>query len=82
MTELLKQAIAQIQQLPPDRQDAILLRSRFANATRLLDELKDDQAWTDRFAATTDDQWDKLAKMVHGEIKEGKTFPLDDVFPG
>lgn len=74
MTELLKEAIAQIQQLPPDRQDAI--------ATRLLDELKDDQAWTDRFAATTDDQWDKLAKMVRAEIKEGKTFPLDDVFPG
>lgn len=74
MTELLLEAIAQIQQLPPDRQDAI--------ATRLLDELKNDQAWTDRFAATTDDQWDKLAKMVRGEIKEGKTFPLDDVFPG
>ncbi len=74
MTELLKQAIAQIQQLTPEQQDAI--------ATRLLDELKDDQAWTDRFAATTDDQWDKLAKMVRGEIKSGKTFPLDDVFPG
>jgi hypothetical protein len=56
MTELLKEALAQIQQLPPEQQDAI--------ATRLLDELKDDQAWKERFAATTDDQWDKLAKMV------------------
>ena len=74
MTELLLKAIAQIQQLPPEQQDAI--------ASRLLDELKDDQAWTTRFAATTDDQWDKLAKMVRGEITEGKTFPLDDVFPG
>lgn len=89
MTELLKEAIptvscanAQIQQLPPDQQDAILLWSRCAIASRLLDELKNDQAWTTRFAATTDDQWDKLAKMVRGEITEGKTFPLDDVFPG
>jgi hypothetical protein len=47
MTELLLKAIEQIQQLPPDQQDAI--------ASRLLDELKDDQAWTARFAATTDE---------------------------
>jgi hypothetical protein len=47
MTELLQQAIAQIQQLPPDRQDAI--------ASRFLAELKEEQKWETSFAATTDE---------------------------
>jgi hypothetical protein len=37
MTELLQQAIAQIQKLSPDQQDAI--------AARLLAELQDKQKW-------------------------------------
>lgn len=41
MTELLQQAIAQIQQLPPDQQDAI--------AARFLAELQDEQKWETRF---------------------------------
>jgi len=45
MTKLLQQAIAQIQQLPPEQQDAI--------ASRFLDELKDEQKWEASFAATT-----------------------------
>lgn len=73
MTELLQQAIAQIEQLPPDQQDAI--------AARLLNELEDDQKWTTRFAATTDDQWDRMAQMVRQEIASGETVPLDTVFP-
>lgn len=59
MTELLRQAIAQIQQLPPDQQDAI--------ASRFLAELQDEQKWESRFAATTDDQWDQMAAMVRQE---------------
>jgi hypothetical protein len=35
MTELLRQAVAEIEKLPPEQQDAI--------ATRLLAELKDEQ---------------------------------------
>ncbi|AFY83563.1 hypothetical protein [Oscillatoria acuminata] len=50
MTELLQQAISQIQQLPPDQQDAI--------AARFLAQLQDEQKWETRFATTTDDQWD------------------------
>jgi hypothetical protein len=73
MTELLQQAIAQIQQLPPDQQDAI--------AARFLDELQDEQKWESRFAATTDDQWDQMAAMVRQEIAKGETTPLDEVFP-
>jgi hypothetical protein len=72
MTELLQQAIAQIQKLPPDRQDAI--------ASRLLAELQDEQKWESRFAATTDDQWDQMAAMVRQEIAAGETTPLSEVF--
>jgi hypothetical protein len=43
MTELLQQAIAQIQQLPPDLQDAI--------ASRFLAESKEEQKWETSFAA-------------------------------
>jgi phage I-like protein len=73
MTELLQQAIAQIQQLPPDQQDAI--------AARFLAELQDEQNWEARFAATTDDQWDQMAAMVRQEIARGEIVPLDEVFP-
>jgi hypothetical protein len=73
MTELLQQAIAQIQQLPPDQQDAI--------AARFLAELQDEQKWENLFAATTDDQWDQMAAMVRQEIAKGETVPLDQVFP-
>lgn len=72
MTELLRQAIAQIQQLPPDQQDAI--------ASRFLDELQDEQKWESRFADTTDDQWDQMAAMVRQEIASGETAPLSEVF--
>jgi hypothetical protein len=73
MTELLQQAIAQIQQLPPDQQNAI--------ASRLLAELQDEQKWEARFATTTDNQWDQMAAMVRQEIAKGETVPLDEVFP-
>lgn len=60
MTELLRQVFAEIEKLPAEQQDAI--------ATRLLAELKDEQAWEKRFKATTDKQWNKLAQMVRQEI--------------
>jgi hypothetical protein len=73
MTELLQRAIAQIQELPPDQQDAI--------AARFLAELQDEQKWETRFAETTDDQWDQMAAMVRQEIMAGEIIPLDEVFP-
>ncbi len=69
MTELLRQAIAQIERLPPDQQDAI--------AARFLAELQDEQKWETRFSATTDDQWDQMAAMVRQEIARGETVLLD-----
>lgn len=73
MTELLKQAIAEISKLSDDLQDAI--------AARLLAELEDEQAWQSRFEATTDSQWDNLAALAREEIESGTVVPLDDVFP-
>ncbi len=73
MTELLRQAISQIEKLPAEQQNAI--------ATQLLAELQDDQKWETRFAATTDDQWDRMAAMVRQEIARGETVTLDTVFP-
>ena len=39
-------------------------------ATRLLAELKDEQAWQVHFESTTDKQWDRLAAKVRQEITE------------
>jgi len=73
MTELLRQAISEIQKLPAVQQDAIALR--------LIAELKDEQKWTEQFESTTDNQWDRLADMVRQEIASGDTVPLNEVFP-
>lgn len=62
MTELLRRVIAEIEKLPEAEQDAI--------ASRLLAELKDEQAWRVRFESTTDEQWDRLAVKVRQEITE------------
>ena len=73
MRELLQQAIAAIEKLPAEVQDAI--------ATRLLAEAADEQAWAAQFEATTDMQWDRMAETVRRAIDEGGSVPLDDVFP-
>lgn len=67
MTDLLQQAISEISKLSDEQQDAI--------ATRLLSELKDEQAWQARFEATTDLQWDGLAAMVRKDIKNDQIVP-------
>ena len=73
MTSLLQQAIAEIEKLPAEGQDAI--------ASRILAELSDERAWESRFEATTDEQWERLAQGVRREIAAGETTPLEDVFP-
>ena len=94
MTELLQQAIAALEKLSDEQQDAI--------ATRLLDELEiehssamvshspaqnlgsaeleDERVWQAQFEATTDTQWDCMAAMVRQEIAAGDVVPLDLVF--
>ena len=73
MTDLLQRAVAEIEKLPAEEQDAI--------ARRILAELADDQAWAAEFRGTTDQQWDRLAETVRREIRDGETQPLDRVFP-
>ncbi|MYA21949.1 MAG: hypothetical protein F4Z30_03785 [Gemmatimonadetes bacterium] len=65
MADLLQQVFLEIQKLPADQRDAI--------AARILTDLKDEQAWTQRFEATTDEQWDRLAESARREIAGGAT---------
>jgi predicted ArsR family transcriptional regulator len=73
MTSLLQQAIAEIEKLSAEGQDAI--------AARIMAELADERAWAGRFSATSDEQWERLTQAVRREIAAGETTPLDDVFP-
>ncbi len=73
MTTLLQRAVAEIEKLPAEDQDAI--------AARLLAEVDDERQWDARFASTTDDQWDRLVAGVRRDVAAGGTLPLDDVFP-
>ena len=73
MTELLQRAIAEIQRLPAEEQDAI--------AARILADLEDEQTWAAQFAATTDDQWARMVEQVRRDIAADDTNALDDVFP-
>lgn len=68
MTEQLQRAIAEIQKLPADTQDAI--------AARILADLEAEQAWAAQFAATTDDQWDRMVDRVRHEIRTGDVVDL------
>ena len=68
MTELLRQAIAQIEKLPPDQQDAI--------ATMILEELEDEHRWDESFTRSPD-LLSKLAAEAMAEYRAGKTQELD-----
>ena len=73
MTTLLQRAIAEAEKLSAEEQDAI--------AARWLAEVEDERQWNARFAATTDEQWDRLAEKVRRDVAKRGTFPLEDVFP-
>ena len=60
MTKLLEQAVAEIEKLPEETQDAI--------AARLLADLADEQDWAVRFAETSEDQWEQMVALVRREI--------------
>jgi hypothetical protein len=72
-TQLLQRAIAAMENLPEELQDAI--------AERMLEEVADEQAWNARFEATSDAQWSQLAETVRRSIRDGSTTPLEDVLP-
>jgi hypothetical protein len=64
MTDLLERAIAQLQNVPIDRQDAI--------ATLILEELEAEQAWDASFARSPD-LLAQLAAEAMAEHHAGKT---------
>jgi hypothetical protein len=70
MTQLLQRAISELSKLPDDTQDAL--------ATRILADLEDEQAWDVQFAATTEEQWARLAEMAQREIAAGDSMPLEE----
>ena len=74
MTELLERAVAEAASLSEAEQDAI--------AARILAEIEDEREWDRRFAATTDEQWDKLAAMARRQIEAGGSVPLDELIRG
>jgi len=68
MTKLLDQALEKAKKLPERDQDAI--------AAIILDELGDDSAWEQSFAASHD-ALAALANEALAEDRAGKTRPLD-----
>ena len=63
MTQLLEQALAQVQQLPQTEQDAI--------AALILEELADERRWDEAFAKSQD-QLARLAARAREEIRAGR----------
>jgi predicted amidophosphoribosyltransferase len=63
MTALLEKAIAELQKLPPDRQDQM--------ASLILSELADEAHWDRQFAASQD-ALSRLAAKVRQDIRQGK----------
>ena len=73
MTSLLRRALSEAETLTEDDRDA--------NASLLLAEVEDERGWAERFAATTDDQWDRIIARVRRDVANRGTFPLDGAFP-
>jgi hypothetical protein len=63
MTNLLEQAIAEIQKLPDSDQDAI--------AALILEEIADEQRWRATFA-NSQDQLARLAEKARADIQAGR----------
>jgi len=72
MTQLLKNAIEQVQNLSSDEQDAI--------AAIILEEIADDRKWDETFARSQE-QLSKLAEKVRQDIRAGKArdMGIDDL---
>ena len=74
MTKLLERAVAEASARPEAEQDAL--------AARILAEIADEREWDRAFAATTDEEWDKLAAMARRDIAAGGSSSLDEVVRG
>jgi hypothetical protein len=68
MTRALDAAIAKLATLPPEEQDRV--------GNWLLEELRDEEHWSHRFAASQD-ALSKLAAEALADDAAGRTTPLD-----
>ena len=69
MTALLEKALQQLEEQPPDTQDAI--------ASQIMETLKD-EAWERSFAASHD-VIEEMAQEAIAEDQRGETRPLDEL---
>ncbi|HMC64533.1 MAG TPA: hypothetical protein VKI65_06315 [Gemmataceae bacterium] len=63
MTQLLQQAITEVQKLPAAEQDAI--------AALILEELADERLWEQQFARSQD-QLARLAEKARDDVRDGR----------
>ena len=63
MTQLLEQALAELEKLPKPEQDAI--------AALILEEIADERRWDDAFARSQD-RLAELARKVREDIQDGR----------
>ena len=70
MTKLLKEVLAKLSKLSPERQDEI--------AAWLLAEMEDEARW-DKSFAESQDALEKLANEALEEHKRGETRPLEEL---
>jgi hypothetical protein len=78
MTELLERAIAQLQTLPPNAQNAADRHSASLIATMILEELEDETRWDEAFARSSN-VLAQLAAEAMTEYHAGKTIEILDV---
>ena len=72
MTQLLEQAIAEVQKLPGPAQDSI--------AALILEQIADDHAWDEAFARSQD-QLARLAAKAREDIAAGRVRRLERKAP-
>ncbi len=70
MTKLLKEVLAKISKLSPERQDEL--------AAWLLAEMEDEARW-DKSFAESQDALEKLADEALEEYRRGETRPLEEL---
>ena len=68
MTELLEQALAELEKLPASEQDAI--------AALILDEIRDEQRWDEAFARSQE-ELARLANKVREDIRADRVKDVE-----
>ena len=74
MTHELQSVIKQLLRLNPEEQKRYALQ--------IEEQLKSDMKWDELFAATTEDQWDKMIANVEAQIQADDTESLEDFLNG